>query len=114
MDTRVSVCKKYGAIPFHPSQDEVLLVAMDTLNQLPLNAVRTNPESGCCGWYVWGGAEAEVDCGEFSRMHLSYVPRYLSELDDYLSLPPGFRILMAGSHVDVSYDNSLLINLNFA
>ena len=114
MDTRIAVCKKHGAIPFHPGTEQVLMVAMDTLSHLPLNGVRIYPESGCCGWYVWGGPETAVDSGEFSRMHISYVPKYLPEIDRFLALPPGFRFLKAGAHTDVTYDQGVLGHLKFA
>ena len=32
-------------------------VALDSLDKVPLNALRHSPEGNTCGWYIWGGEE---------------------------------------------------------
>ena len=53
---------------------------------------------------VRGSARANF----FDPLHVCHIREYLAEVEAYLALEPGFRFLLAGSHVDVWRDESLL------
>jgi hypothetical protein len=84
-----------------------LAVAVDSLSRLPLNALR-HPSSGDqSGWFVWGGELSKAD-DFFSPMCFEHLEQHSAQLVPYLSLGPGWRVLLAPDHVDVWFDDALL------
>ena len=53
------ICAAYGSDFVPPAPLDKVAVALNTLDQPPLNARRVSPERGACGWYVWGGEGGE-------------------------------------------------------
>ncbi len=101
-------CKRFGAIPFSCNGDEKLGVAIETIGQLPIHGLRQKPENGTCGWYIWCGGEMSEDPDFFEPLHVAHIREYLPEVEQYLSLPPGFRFLIAGEYEDVWNDPLIL------
>jgi hypothetical protein len=102
-----ALCLRYGSAFVPPDGDERLGIALSTLGQAPLNALRHQPESGTCGWYVWGGEFSEhVDF--FQPLHVHHLVAYAPQLIPYLGLAPGWRVLLAEGQSDVWRDPSLL------
>jgi hypothetical protein len=85
-------------------------VALETLGRLPLNALRHQPEGGDCGWYIWGGEELSQSPNFFSPLHVEHLGDYVPGLIPYLSLAPGWRVLIAPGQIDVWFDFNLLGN----
>ncbi len=111
MSTRKSqsqICEQFGAEPDVAADDEKLGIALGTLDQKPLNGLRHPRESGTCGWYIWGGEIFPGDDDAFSPLHVSHLPDYCPDAIRFLSLPPGWRFLTDGDHVDVWEDRDLL------
>lgn len=90
-----------------PLSSETVGIALQTLHLLPLNAVRHNPENGTCGWYIWGGGEMSTEPEFFQPLHFSHIFERLSNLVPYLSLAPGWHVLLAPNYEDVWYEEAL-------
>ncbi len=103
-----TVCNRLNA-RFLACQDfEKVGVALNTLDQLPINGVRIRPEGLLCGWFIWCGKDFSLATDFFSPLHYVHVPKYLPQLVPYLGLAPGYRLLIAPDHEDVWYDEALL------
>ncbi len=104
MSDQNEICKKFDVTPLFCSGDEKLGVAVDTIGKFPINGLRLNPENGTCGWYIWCGEDMSKDPDFFKPLHVSHIKEYLPEIESYLSLPPGYRFLVADGFEDVWHD----------
>jgi hypothetical protein len=102
-----AITEQYGSAYVPPRADEILGVALDSMDCLPLNALRHPAEAGTCGWYIWGG-ELSQDPAFFSSLHAEHLPDYAPELVPFLALEPGWRVLIIQGRTDVWYDAELL------
>jgi len=107
VQSQFEICKKFDAIPLQSRSDEKLGIAIETIGKLPINGLRHNPENGTCGWYIWCGEEMSENTDFFQPLHVSHISEYLPDVEKFLSLPPGFRFLIAGEHEDVWQDSKL-------
>ncbi len=103
-----SICEKYGAKPVACDGMEKLGIALVTIGKQPINGVRYEAENGTCGWYIWCGEELSEDTDFFKPLHVNHIEEYLPEIEPYLSLPPGYRFLIAPGQEDVWFDSSLI------
>jgi hypothetical protein len=103
-----SVCKNYGTewVPAEPNSK--VGFAIQTQGQVPVNGLRHPSEGDTNGWYLWCGPELSSAPDFFSPLHTRHLIERCPEAMKYLGLPPGYRFLIAGNHVDVWYDESLL------
>jgi hypothetical protein len=103
-----AICEKYET-PFFPSEaDSKVGIALKTLDQKPINGLRHPPQDGTNGWYIWGGKTLSSDPDFFQPLHTEHLAEELPEVLKFLGLPPGYRFLVAGSHLDVWYDPKLV------
>ena len=102
------VCRKYGQVCMYPDPDSKVGIAIQTHGKLPINALRHPPQGNTNGWYIWYGEEMSRADDFFSPLHTSHLPDRCPEVLPFLGLPPGYRVLLAGNHVDVWYDADLL------
>ncbi|MGC2194132.1 MAG: hypothetical protein WA628_05615, partial [Terriglobales bacterium] len=105
---QAAVCKKYAQSCMIPSADSKLGFALSTTGDIPINGLRHPPKGDTNGWYIWCGKELSTAPDFFSPLHTVHLKERCPEVLQYLGLPPGFRFLVAGAHVDVWYDASLL------
>ena len=107
MISQKEICLKYGveSIPSH--EDEKLGIALETIGKIPINGLRLKAENGTCGWYIWCGEQFSEDSDFFKPLHVKHINKYLPVIEKYLSLPPGYRFLIAGDYEDVWFDSSL-------
>ncbi len=82
--------------------------ALSTKGQLPVNGLRHPPEKETSGWYIWCGQEFSDAADFFAPLHTRHLYEDHPELVKLLGLAPGYRFLLAGDHLDVWYDASLL------
>ena len=108
MRSQKEVCKKYNVSPLPSSGKEKLGIAIETIGKAPINGLRHSPENGTCGWYIWCGEEMGEEDNFFKPLHISHISEYLPEIEQYLSLPPGYRFLVAGKQEEVWYDETLI------
>ena len=104
----IEICKRFNVEAEFPSPQEKIGIALETLDLLPLNALRHKSEHGTCGWYVWGGETLSSDPHFFQPIHVSHLNEYAADIQRYLGLPPGWRVLLAPNYEDVWFDQSLL------
>ena len=105
--SQLDTCEQFGSLFDPPGEDQRVGVALLTLSQLPLNALRHRPEGGTCGWYIWGG-ELSDDPGFFQPLHVHHLVTYAPSLIPVLALAPGWRVLLAPEQTEVWYDPTLL------
>ena len=101
------MCREHGRGFTSCPHESKLGVALQTLGQTPIHGLRHPPVGETNGWYIWAG-EYSSDKDFFKPLHASHVIQRLPEVDKFLGLPPGSRFLLAGEHVDVWFDESLL------
>jgi hypothetical protein len=103
-----SVCARFGTNCVPPQPGDKLGIALATLGNAPLNALRHKPEHGTSGWYVWGGELLSSDPDFFQPVHHSHVAEYCPALVPFFGLGPGWRVLLSSTQEDVWFDGSLL------
>jgi len=108
VDEQRSTAARFGALYVGVDPSARAGVALSTLSRQPLNALRHPPESGTCGWYIWGGEELADDADFFQPVCIEHLPEQLAPLMPYLGLGPGWRVLLAPNHEDVWFDEKLL------
>ncbi len=107
MRSTKEVCLKFDVIPYPSAGGEKLGIAIETIGKLPINGMRVEPKNGVCGWFIWCGEEFSEADDFFKPLHVNHIGNYLPEIEPYLSLPPGFRFLIAGEYEDVWHDPEL-------
>jgi hypothetical protein len=104
---QIQLCRKYAedCVPCHP--ESKLGFATETQG-LPINGLRHRPEGDANGWFIWRGEELSAATDFFSPLHTRHLVDFCPEALKFLSLPPGYRFLVAGDYEDVWFDQSLL------
>ena len=102
------LCEEKGYHYVPSSLDSKLGFANNTLGKLPLNGLRHPPTGDTNGWYIWCGEELSQEPDFFVPLHTGHLIDRCPEVMRFLGLPPGSRFLVAGDHVDVWFDKSLL------
>jgi len=74
----------------------------------PLHGLRHLPDEGTSGWFLWSGKFSEAS-DFFEPIHVAHLESTCPQALKFLGLAPGWRFLIAGDHVDVWYDEKLLI-----
>jgi hypothetical protein len=105
---QAAICARFAATPMSCSAASKVGIALQTAGQLPLNGLRHPPEGGTCGWHVWWGETLSDDLDFFQPLHVAHLSERCPEIVPYLSLPPGWRVLLAPAYKDVWYDAGLL------
>ncbi len=103
-----AVCVQYGSEFIPPAPHEKVGIALNTLGQLPLNALRHPAENGTCGWYIWGGEVLSQEPDFFQPLHVQHLSERCTEIIPFLALAPGWRVLLAPSQIDVWFEEGLL------
>jgi len=107
LETQEEVCARFGVAGKPPRPGERLGIALSTLGQLPINGLRIHLD-GTCGWFIWAGGEASTDPDFYQPLCVDHIADYLPSVEPYLSLPPGYRFLIADGYEDVWFDSVLL------
>lgn len=90
-------------------EDDIVGFAVETQGKIPVNGLRHLKEDETSGWYIWCGEEFSSRPDFFSPIHAEHLVGGCPEIVKLLGLPLGFRFLLAGDHVDVWFDESVLI-----
>lgn len=105
---QVAICLRFGSpvevpLPFHK-----VGIALQTLGDCPLTALRHPPQSDTCGWYIWAGEFS--DAPEFFQpLHVSHLQEYCPEIVPYLGLVPGWGVVIAPGYEDAWFDEEFLL-----
>lgn len=105
---QIAVCSKYGQRWMIPPLNSKLGLALKTLGKVPINGLRHPSKGETNGWYIWCGEELSNAPDFFSPLHTSHLRERCPEALQFIGLPPGYRFLWAGDHIDVWYDPTLL------
>jgi hypothetical protein len=101
-------CLKQGAHYAAAPGETKTGFALRTKGQVPMNGLRHPHEGETSGWYILCGQELSDAADFFDPLHTRHLYEEYPELVKLLGLPPGYRFLLAGDHLDVWYDASLL------
>ena len=105
--SQTEICQRFGSLVVPADESACLGVALSTLSQVPLNAMRHTNEEGISGWFIWGG-ELSQSRDFFQPLHVHHLVDHVPAIIPYLALAPGWRVLLAPGYEDVWYDPSLL------
>lgn len=101
---RAAICAAYGVEPVRVGDSEKVGISPNVREGLlPIHGVRVRPENGTTGWYIWAG-EYSDDPNFFVPLHVEHLAEWCPLADRFLLLPPGWRFLTDGEHVDVWFD----------
>ena len=99
-----AVCPRLGIV-YDPVLFTGLVAILPSMvgRELPLHRARELPaaEEDFTGWDPWRG-DAEDEEGEFEFSHVGPVVDRDAFICDYLSLPPGWRFVVAPAHFDLN------------
>lgn len=102
------VCARFGLTPDPPGPGSIVGVADNALaGEKPLNGLRHLSVGNTTGWYIWSGDLSDVD-DFFKPFHIEHIAEAVPDVVPYLSLPAGWRFLLAHGYEDVWEDSSLL------
>ena len=88
------LCEEFDSAYIKVSGDDVVAVAVETLNQEPIVGIRKKPETEeNVAWFIYGG---ELGDGEdfFQTMPVRELQDILPEALPYLALAEGFRFMI--------------------
>jgi hypothetical protein len=106
------ICRKYQADFLQSPIESKMGVSLNVKqNVLPINGLRVYPENGTSGWYIWAGEELSKDPDFFQPLHVEHIGEWVSGVEKYLGLAPGWRFLIAGDYIDVWFDQEILVNI---
>lgn len=109
ISTRIGSIEVPNVDPRRPHPDDIVGLALDTLRLMPLNGLRYPAQEGASGWYIWGGEEFSQSAGFFSPIPVRELGDYVTNIQPFLDLPPGFRFLTdLSSRQKAWFDGSLL------
>lgn len=103
-----AVCAQYGSEYTPPAPLEKVGIALETLGQFPLNALRHAAGNGTSGWYIWAGELLSQEPNFFQPLHVQHLSERCPAIIPYLALAPGWRVLLAPSQIDVWFEEGLL------
>jgi hypothetical protein len=103
------ICKKYGVMWVAAPDHLKVGIARNVRTDLkPLNGLRHPAQGDTTGWYIWAGEEFSTAPDFFEPLHVLHLAEWCPAALRFLGLPPGWRFLVAGDHVDVWEDPKLL------
>jgi hypothetical protein len=102
------LCNRFNAGFVSTSPDDKIGFARCTAGRTPINGLRHPVTPGTSGWYIWCGACFSESAEFFEPQHARHLYEDLPEASRLFGLPPGYRFLLAGDHLDVWYDEKLL------
>lgn len=108
LNAQKRICESYGAT-FVPACDWVNSgLAVSTEGMLPINGLRHPVTEDTTGWYIWCGENYSDEQSFFKPVHTVHIYEKYQQIAMLLGLPPGYRFLVAGEHLDVWFDPNLL------
>jgi hypothetical protein len=102
-------CNRFGVAPVASPPDLKVGISKNVRSgAYPIHGLRHPPQGDTTGWYLWAGEELSGEPGFFEPVHVGHLAELRPEVLAYLSLPPGWRLLIAPDYEDVWEDSSLL------
>lgn len=104
---QIATCERFGSVVVSVASGQKVGIALATLQELPIHALRLAAEGETCGWYIYGGEHSEHP-DFYQPLHVSHLNEYCPQIIPYLSLAPGWHVLLAPGYEDVWFDETLL------
>ena len=103
------ICAAFGSDFVPPAPLDKVAVALNTLDQSPLNARRVSPERGACGWYVWGGegGSRSRTAGFFQTLQVAHLLERCPQIIPFLGLAPGWRVRLTEMGPEITPPHAL-------
>lgn len=90
------LCEEFGSNYIEVKGDDLIAVAVQTLEKDPLVGIRKKPETAeNVSWYIYGG-ELEEGTDHFETMTVRELQELVPEVLPYLALDIGFRFMIDG------------------
>lgn len=94
------LCEEFGSTYIELHGDDVVAVAVQTLNQDPIVGIRKTPEtSENVSWYIYGG-ELQDGADFFETMTIKKLQDIIPEVLPYLALDIGYRFMIDGDEYE--------------
>jgi hypothetical protein len=87
------LCEEFGSQYIEVKGDDVIAVAVDTLQKEPLVGIRKKAESENVSWFIYGG-ELAADLESFEMMTVRELQDILPDVLPYLALDIGYRFMI--------------------
>jgi hypothetical protein len=108
-DVQYAICAQHGVQPLSVHPQEKVGISLNVRDGLqPINGLRHAPVPGTTGWFIWAGMHMEEGADFFKPLHVEHLDQWAPKIVKFLSLPPGWRFLVADDYEDVWFDASLL------
>lgn len=108
-DIQLTVCERFHAPYCDCGWDLKLGIAENVkTGLLPINGVRSLPENGTNGWYIWAGEEMSSAPDFFVPLHTRHIANWCEIVIPYLGLAPGWTFLITPNYEDVWEDKRIL------
>lgn len=104
------ICAEHGVESASPMSMDSVHIALKTLHEAPINALRRPPAGSTSGWCIWGGETSSPDPDSFRPLHVSRLAERSPTVAAYLALPPGWRFLLGANGSVAWYDEQLLVD----
>ncbi len=106
----MDVSRKFGVVAAPVGSEDMAGVSQDvrSADAWPLHGLRHPPKAHSSGWFLWVG-EYEARDDFFEPVHVQHLVGWREIVEPLLSLPPGWRFLVAPGYEDVWYDEALLL-----
>lgn len=104
---QLETCRRNNVLPVAAPRTSIAGVG-GTRGELPLNGLRHPPTGNHSGWYIWTGETLSSAIDFFQSTHVEHLADDYPELLPCLSLPAGWRFLIAPGYGDVWLDENLL------
>jgi hypothetical protein len=102
---RNQLVARYGFVPVPVLGTEKVGVAANVRTGLqPINGVRSFPDPGTTGWFIWAGEAMSEDPDYFLPLHASHLSDLCSAVLPYMELPPGWGFVIAPGYEDVWFN----------
>ncbi|MNR35106.1 hypothetical protein D3C85_1529280 [compost metagenome] len=91
---QIDICKKYGSRVIPYSLEDMVAVALETIDKSPIVGMRYILDAGDnVSWFFYCGENSDDD--DFYRtMHVGHLGEFVPEVIDYLCLEPGYRFVI--------------------
>jgi hypothetical protein len=102
------LCRRFGAAFVNTPPEDKMGFAGSTSGLNAINGLRHPQTPGTSGWYIWCGEVFSKSADFFEPQHARHIYESLPNAAHLFGLPPGYRFLLAGDHLDVWFDEKLL------
>jgi len=103
-----SVCAKHESECYGIDSSLKVGIALNTLDQIPIHALRLKEEGDTTGWYIWGGEYSDSD-DFYQPLCVEHLQKHCPQIIKYLALAPGYRLIIDNKgYEDVWFDAEII------